>query len=265
MRTKVFAFFAGAACIAAPAVAQISFTNVNDSYFTNWDNLSTTVNATWINNVGFPGWHLFNWNGGATINTINLNSGGLNGGNGTGSFYSFGSTGSLDRALGGVGAGGAYFNSPASGAIAAFITFAVTNNTGSSLGSATIAFDGEQWRNGGNTSAQTMVFEYGFGASFASVATWFAPGGNFDWSSPVTGASAAAVDGNAAGLVAGRGGVLSNLNWSNGDTLWVRWIERNDTGNDHGLGIDNFSLTVPGPAAPILLGLGLLARARRRR
>jgi hypothetical protein len=32
------------------------------------------------------------------------------------------------------------------------------------------------------------------------------------------------------------------LGWNAGDTLWLRWVERNDAGNDHGLAIDNFEL-----------------------
>jgi hypothetical protein len=88
----------------------------------------------------------------------------------------------------------------------------------------------------------SMVLEYGFGNSFGAVASWTAPGGNFDWTSPLATATAAAVDGNVAGLVAGRGGTLNTLNWSNSSTLWIRWIENNDAGNDRGLAIDNFSL-----------------------
>ena len=39
------------------------------------------------------------------------------------------------------------------------------------------------------------------------------------------------------------------MNWANNDTLWFRWIERNDAANDHGLAIDDFSLSLP-PSAP---------------
>ena len=145
----------------------------------------------------------------------------------------------------------------------------MTNDTGGALATITFEFNGEQWRNGGNTTAQTMVLEYGFGSTFASVTTWTAPGGNFNWTSPVATSSAAAVDGNVAGLVENKGGNLSNLNWANGSTLWIRWIELNDSGSDHGLAIDDFAVTqvtaVPEPAAALLGALGLLALMRRRR
>ena len=48
-------------------------------------------------------------------------------------------------------------------------------------------------------------------------------------------------------------GALSNLNWGSQQTLWLRWIERNDTGNDHGLAIDDFSLAA---AAALLWAAG---------
>ncbi|HEY9660191.1 MAG TPA: Calx-beta domain-containing protein, partial [Allocoleopsis sp.] len=153
-----------------------------------------------------------------------------------------------------LGSGGAYFGSPAAGNIAGWFAFSATNTTGATIDTLNLSFNGEEWRNGGNTSAQTMVLEYGFGASFDAVTTWIAPGSSFDWSSPVVGSTAAAVDGNSTGLVANRGGTLSGLNWDNNQTLWIRWVERNDAGNDHGLAIDNFSLSTDAipPAVPIV-------------
>jgi hypothetical protein len=35
-----------------------------------------------------------------------------------------------------------------------------------------------------------------------------------------------------------------------GDTLWIRWVEKNDMGNDHGMAIDNFSFSVPTSGGP---------------
>ena len=166
---------------------------------------------------------------------------------------SFGLVADPERALGGTGSGAGYFGAPASGAIAGWIAFAATNNSGGTLNQFTLGFDGEQWRNGGNTSAQAMVLEYGFGTTFVDVTTWTAPGGNFDWSSPVTGATPAPVNGNVEGLVANRGGNISGLTWLNGETLWIRWTERNDTGNDHGLGIDDFTFSWLGSSTAIPL------------
>jgi hypothetical protein len=96
-----------------------------------------------------------------------------------------------------------------------------------------------------------MVFEYGLGSSFSTVASWATPGGLFDLSSVVNGGTAGAVVGNSAGLVAGRGGSVSSLSWAVNDTLWLRWVELNDTGSDHGLAIDNFSFTANRSSAAV--------------
>jgi hypothetical protein len=254
---------AGLVLVASGASAQVSFTG--SAYAQDFSTLTSTsgTGQAWSNNVTLSGWSLFRQpDPGTALTTY----GGDTGTNNAGQFFSYGAAGSNERAFGGLGSGGTYFGSPASAAIAGWLTVGFTNNTAGVLTSFTLGFDGEQWRNGGNTSAQTMVLEYGFGASFTTVASWTAPGGNFDWSSPVTGASAAAVDGNTAGLVAGRGGTISSLNWAVGNTLWVRWVERNDAGNDHGLAIDNVTFTaVPTPGTGALMGLAGLVGLRRRR
>lgn len=248
-------------CAAAPVL----ITTGNETYNQNFDTLTTsTTNQTWTNGTTITGWHLFN-SAGTAMNTYV----GGNGSSNAGSFYSFGSTGSTDRALGGAGSGGTYFGSPAAGSIAGYIALEIQNTAGAALNGFTVTFNGEQWRNGGNTNAQPMVFEYGFGAGFGTVASWVAPGAAFNWSSVVNTATGAAVDGNAAGRVNGVGGTVS-AQWNANDTLWLRWTERNDLGNDHGLAVDNLAFTagaaptpVPLPPAIGLLALGLLGLRRR--
>lgn len=216
----------------------INFTGL---YSQNFDSLATSgTNNTWTNDSTLAGWSLFRSPvPGTAIATYNADNGASN----TGSFYSYGATSNSDRALGGLGSGGTYYGSPASGTVAGWIVFSATNTTGATINDLTVAFNGEQWRNGGNTTAQTMTLQYGFGCSFTTVSTWTTPGSTFNWASPVATATGAAVDGNIAGRVANVGGVLSGLNWANNDTLWFRWVENNDAGNDHGLAIDDFSLT----------------------
>lgn len=248
--------------IAGAANAQVSYSG--GSYSQNFDTLATsgTANA-WANNSTIAGWSLFVQPApGTAPATYRADNGASN----SGAFYSHGATASTDRALGGVGSGGTYFGSPLAGNVGGWITVGITNDTAGSLSEFTATFDGEQWRNGGNTSGNVMVMEYGFGASFAAVTTWTAPGGSFDWTSPIATATAAAVDGNGAGLVANRGGTVTGLSWAAGETLWVRWIENNDFGNDHGLAIDNFSFSaVPTPGAAGLAAFAGLVALRRRR
>jgi len=226
----------------------VSFTG---SYAQSFDGLAPSgTTLSWTNDQTLTGWSLFRQpTPGTAVTTYAASDG-----SGTaGSFLSYGSTGSTDRALGGLGSGGVYFGSPSSGATAGWLALALTNNTGSSIGRLSISFSGEQWRNGGNTSLQTMVFQQGYGISFDRVQTWNTPGGAFNWSSPVATATAAPVNGNQAGKVSGRGGDLdlSSAPWSPGTTLWLRWVETNDAGNDHGLAIDDLTIqTVSAPTIP---------------
>jgi len=261
MLRKLLIATAVAAAVSTTANAAVSLTGT--TYSQNFDTLATTgATNTWANDSTLAGWSLFNSTG-AAITALAAGDGSSN----TGSFYSFGTTGSSERALGGLASGGAYFGSPASGNVAGYIAAAFTNNTGSQIKDVTIKFDGEQWRNGGNTSAQSMLMQYGFGSSFSAVTTW---SNSFSWASPVVGSTGAAVNGNTTGLVADVGGTFATPTWGAGQTLWVRWVENNDVGNDHGLAIDNFSLSVtavpePESYAMLLAGLGMMGFIARRR
>lgn len=245
-----------------PAHADISVTSPAFTYSENFDSLSTSTTASpWVNDGTLAGWSLIN-GAGAAVPTIVGGSGTTN----TGSFYSFGASGSGERALGSTASGGSYFGSPASGALAGWIALSLNNASGGALDGFSVGYDGEQWRNGGNTSPQSLVLEYGFGSSFGTVSGWTAIS---TFTSPVVGSSAAAVDGNTAGLVSALGATVE-APWAAGDTLWLRWSDLNDVGNDHGLAIDNLSFgvsVVPEPQAWALLLTGLAALgfiARRR-
>ncbi len=222
----------------------ISFSS---SYSQNFDSLASSGAAlSWTNDVTLPGWFLFRQpaNGPVALTSYAADSGSGN----SGSFISYGSTNASDRALGGLGSGGGYYNSPSGGALAGWIALALTNSSGTTINALDLSFNGEQWRNGGNTSAQSMLLEYGFGNTFGAVSNWSAPGGNFNWISPVANTTAAAVDGNVAGngggRVSNRGGSLQNLGWLADSNLWFRWIETNDANADHGLAIDDLSINL---------------------
>lgn len=219
---------------------QVSYTS--GTYSQNFDTLVSTSGAanTWNNNSTLTGWYLYT----SASNPI-TSFGAETGSSGQTTFNSYGqASGNTERAIGGQGSGGTYWGSPSSGSIAGWIAIQITNSSGGTLNSFTIGFVGEQWRRENNASAHTMVLEYGFGSTFAAVTTWTAPGNNFDWVSPVIGSTtAAAVNGNVAGLVSSRGGTISGLTWTSSQTLWIRWVEKNDSGTDHALAIDNFTFS----------------------
>ncbi|MBW4531150.1 MAG: ExeM/NucH family extracellular endonuclease [Aphanothece saxicola GSE-SYN-MK-01-06B] len=216
------------------------------SYSQSFDTLAASGSGNaWSNDLTLPGWFLFRQPAASpvAISSYNADTGAAN----TGAFLSYGTSGGSDRALGGVGSAGSYFGSPASGSVAGWFALALSNTSGSSISSLNVSFNGEQWRNGGNASAQTMVLEHGYGASFDQVTSWVAPGGGFNWASPIATGTAAAVDGNTTGRVEDRGGTidLTATPWAEDATFWLRWTEVNDPGSDHGLAIDDLTISIP--------------------
>jgi len=263
---SALALVLGAASLAAQA--DVTLASSSATYSQNFDSLTTSTSTqTFANDSTLVGWSLFTAAGNA-ISAYAADTGSSN----AGSFRSYGASGNADRAFGGSTSGGAYFGSPSSGSVAGYIALSLSNQSGGALDSLSLSYSGEQWRNGGNADAQSIVLQYGFGASFGAVSSWTAAGSGFDFVSPVTGATAAAVDGNSAGRVSGLGGTLDGLNWANGDTLWLRWQYKNNMGNDHGLAIDDLSLSVaaapvpePASGALLLAGLGAVGLLARRR
>lgn len=250
-------FLVAAVALAAAASAQatVSVTSTAFNYSQSFDSLASTGSTAFVNDTTLVGWSLFR----AAGTSLAVASG--TGSSNAGGFYSFGSAGSSERALGSVASG-------STGTLN--YALALTNNSGVALNSFTLNFDGEQWRNGGVTAVHQLTVQYGFGATYAGVTNWTAAGASFDFSSVVNTGTAAAVDGNTAGRVAGLGGTIAT-NWAVGDTLWVRWTDIDNTGSDHGLAIDNVSLTVtsavpePGTYAMLLAGLGAVGFLARRR
>jgi hypothetical protein len=264
MRSKALHIVSFAFIFCIPGTASALYTG--SAYTQNFDTLSTTrqTDLTWANDSTLPGWFLFTEPApGTAVTTYRADFGNSN----LGRFYSYGADNVNERALGGLAESSAYFGSPANGNVAGWIAVALVNSTGQTINQASVHYDGEQWRDQ-NTSAQTMVLEYGIGNSFTTVASWTAPGAAFNFTSPVH-TNSQAVNGNGAGLVANIGGSISSLNWTPGSTLWIRFIENNDTGNDHGLALDNFSLTtstgnVPEPATLATVSFVLLIGATMR-
>jgi hypothetical protein len=264
---KILLTFIIACLVTCTGVASVIITD-SSTYTQNFDTLAAVgTNVTWLNDNTLPGWSLFRQPAPGTAITTYTATRAFPTGSG---FLSFGATGSSERALGGVGSNTSYFGGPASGTVAGWIAVSLVNQSGSRINSFSILYDGEQWLCGGNTTPQTMALEWGIGSSFAPVSSWTAPGSPFNFTSPVHSNVGYGVDGNAAGLVAGIGGTVNSVNWNNGETLWIRWIENNDVGEDHGLAVDNFRFTatvVPEPSGLCIGVCGaacLLARRRLR-
>src|SRR5947209_12581769 len=221
----------------------LSMTTLGTAITQNFDTLANTGTPTWTDDSTLSGWYA---QFGTTTNPTAYTPG--TGSSGTGALYSFGSTGSTDRALGSVGSG-------TTGDI--FWAIKLTNNTGSTITSLDVSYTGEQWRQGGCTPtpctplAQTVDFQYQI-ANAGVITDANTPTTNWldhdplDFTSPQPGiSSAAAIDGNGS---ANRTALSSTINVTvnPGQEIWLRWKDINHPNNDHGLAIDDFSVTPKG-------------------
>ena len=205
---------------------------------------STGTGISWTDNSTVPGWY-------STRTTYNSGTGSST----TGALYSFGVAGTNpvgDRALGSVASGG-------TGTI--FHAAKLTNSTGGTITSLDVSYTGEQWRNGGNTTAHVLTFQYQI-ASPGTITGVNTPSSGWttfsalSFTGPVATATAATLDGNAP---ANRVAISATLPVSvaAGQEIWLRWQDPDDLGSDHGLAIDDFSVTphgVPGDTAPSVTG-----------
>jgi uncharacterized protein len=251
------------------------------SYSQNFDSLSNSPAATtitWTDNAtpGLVGWYASRAFSAGTTSTLGpyaystyrIGDGSQN----NGWIWSFGTTGNPDRALGSISSG-----TPKTNAFGVWIQ----NDTASVVGNILISYTGEQWRNGGNTAAQTLAFSYKiFTSPFSSpldtvpagVNSWVGFSG-LDFISPTTGATAATLDGNATGnQVLFNNVLLTGVTLNAGEGIFLRWVDIDDSGNDHGFGVDGFSTSftvVPEPATwaigGILALVGLAFRSRSRK
>lgn len=255
--------------VAGTAGAQISFTGA--AYNQDFDTLANTgTNNAWTDNTTIAGWYMRRMDdvNGELADQYNASDGASN----TGAVYSYGTTGSTERAFGSI----------ASGSVEHMAYGArLLNNTGSTITAFTLDYIGEQWRNGGNASAHTLLFSYNIGGSTIGADTQPSGGtagysadptftrvASLDFTGPIASASASSLDGNLVENQVQVTGTVSGISWGAGQDLWIRWVDLNDVGNDHGLGIDNVNFTaVPEPGSMVALtvgALGLLARRRRR-
>lgn len=178
-------------------------------------------------------------------NLITANNGASN----SGGVFSYGPTDDPDRALGTIGSSNAAAGNFSYG-------FRFKNTTGSTITSLAVSYAGEQWRNSA-AAAQTVTFAYLVASSVTSTspAAGSAPAGytqvpELNFTSPVTGGTAAALDGNAA---ANRVQVSRTIvvNIPDGQEIMLRWYDPDHTGSDHGLAIDDLTVIASTGTPPV--------------
>lgn len=219
-------------------VEALSVTTLGVAILQSFDTLPASGSATFTNDTTLPGWYHART---GTGTTIVANDGSSNAGN----LYSYGTGTATDRALGSLGSGNAAIGN-------LFWGIRLTNNTGSTITSLDVSYVGEQWRNSA-AAAQTISFSYLVGsptvtgtlAEFQSAGVAVAA---LDFTSPITGGTAIALNGNLAANRVARSATISGLNIPNGTEIMLRWSDPDHTGADHGLSIDDFSVTPQGGA-----------------
>ncbi|HEY5710743.1 MAG TPA: Calx-beta domain-containing protein, partial [Allosphingosinicella sp.] len=212
----------------------VSLTTLGGAYTQDFNALASTGTT----GSSLPTDWTFSETGGAAPTTYGVGTGSSN----TGDTWSYGVAGVnpvTDRAFGSLG----------SGTITqVLIGTSFTNNTGAQINSLAISYFGEQWRMGSNVTQQKLDFQISFDATSLTTGTWTDVNA-LDFLSIVNSAAAAsALDGNAAANRISISSTITSLTIANGATFWIRWVDVNDAGNDHGLAIDDFSLTPTGAA-----------------
>jgi hypothetical protein len=275
MKKLLFVLSLGAVS-ALTSNAQISLSG-GLTYSENFDSLASSSAGTtvpWTDSSTIPGWYASRAllaSGGAYGPTAFTSYRVAGGENNSGWIYSFGTNNGVglvtDRAFGSISSGSTGTNSWG---------LRIQNDTANAVGNVLISYTGEQWRNGGNASAQTMVFTYQvsstpFGSPISALANdaGFIPFTALDFVTPTTGATAGVLDGNAAANRTVFSSILlTGVTLAPGEELFLRWHDVNDAGNDHGFGVDDFSISfsvVPEPSVAALGGLALLGLITWRR
>lgn len=232
------ALFALLSALAAPlACAQISLTALDVPYEQDFDTLASTGTTS---DVVPAGWAFLETGGNANT-TYGINNGSSNGGN----TYSYGTTGSSDRA----------FGSLLSGSLQSRIGAQFQNNTGNTLSALDIAYTGEQWRQGGTNRCDRLEFEYSLDATGLDDGTWTAVP-ELDFEGVQCGPTGnTALDGNDPANRTDISHHLGGLGIANGETFWIRWVDFDAPGADDGLAVDDFTLIPRGAGGVLSLSI----------
>ncbi len=221
----------------------------NLTYTNDFNALASVTSVTaWADDSTFANWVAINSPVG---NTLNINQ--STGGSSTGSLYNYGSTGSSDRAFGTLPSDSLL----ASGSGFLFHGVRFVNDTSDVYKFATVNYTGEQWRVGAVTNATnnqlvvaSRTFTAGAGSLTSTGFTSF-PGATFNTPNDGGGSTSATLDGNnAANRVANLTGTLE-LGIAPGQEVWIRFADTNSSGADHGIAVDDLTVTftVPEPAS----------------
>ena len=186
-----------------------------------------TLASTGTTGSALPTGWLFSESGSNANSTYGVGTGSGNGGD----TWSYGAASNADRAFGTL----------RSGNLVSTIGAVFTNSTGTSIGSLTIAYTGEEWRLGTINRTDKLDFQYSLNATSLTTGTWV-DADALDFITPFT-TTAGAVVGNNTGNKTALNATITGLNIPNGASFYIRWTDFDATSADDGLSVDDFSIT----------------------
>jgi endonuclease/exonuclease/phosphatase family metal-dependent hydrolase len=208
------------------------------TYSQDFDSLATNgAGVAWADNLTLPGWYASRSVAPQEVADYDAGTGSST----AGSLYSFGSSGSAERALGSLASG-------TQGHFAYGARF--VNDTGLDRTNFVVSCAGEQWRVA-NATVQTLGFSYRVGTSLTNadartMQSWI-PLPALDFHGPNTNGTQA-LDGNhPTNRVAFANIHLDGLVVPAGQELFLRWFDNEDAGSDDGLGIDDLTVSFGQP------------------
>lgn len=245
---------AASLCLLSVSVyAQVSYTG--GVYSQDFNGLpgttNNTLNTAWTDNSTLAGWYsskttfsVTDGTVGGTATTFDSTSGSVN----NVGLFSFGTAASTDRALGTRATSNFPDNSP--------VLFGVrlVNSTSQTLTRFTVTFTGEQWYASTQSAAHTLLMDYQVGATSIASGTWNAATAA-TFTAPIsTGTTARALNGNTTANRTVKVAVVTGVSWAPGQELWVRFRDTNESGNEQGLGVDDFSFLADDETALLFNG-----------
>ncbi len=224
-----FTLVIGIVCLAISNLfGQVTLTSGDATYTEDFNTLANTGTAvTWTDNTTITGWYSDETDYNASAGTSTA-----------GALYSFGTGTDSDRALGSLASGG-------TGTV--FYGVRILNNTGSTITELNVSYTAEQWRQT-TAAANTTAVSYQVGATDLTSGSWTSVT-SLDITSLQAGTATGSLDGNDASNQSSLSATITT-SVANGQEIWIRWVDSDDTGSDHGLAVDNFSITGCGTGEP---------------
>ena len=224
--------------------AQLSISALNSTYTQNFDGMGTG-DLTLTDDItgSIPGFHAFRQVGNTNPNQVFADYGLEN----FAGYRNYGPDSNFDRALG-------MLPGPATGYMRIGVRF--VNNTGVPVNAIQVSYTGEQWHDGGNGVAQTLVFAYRKSTNVNDLTTGtYTAVPSLAFTTPTVGPSSTSLDGNAPANRSLRTGTFP-VTLLPGEEIMLRWEDTEASGENHGVAIDDLSVTALGSSTAAAANIG---------